>query len=259
MRIETNEKLIQRNKQIATYLFLFSMTILIGGFFIANGQAFGIEALENFSDSLYLLVMPIVLIVGMTSTLFSVRMTNLWVRMPRPETIIEAGLKGIGKKGVLYNYYHFPARHVLIVPQGVFAIITRYQDGSYTVEGDRWKTHRSPLSRLFSIFRLDGIGNPTQDAVQAAEHIQRIMQSLGINAPVQPLIIFVDPRAKLEIKSSQVPVLFADSKLFPNIKDYLKDIPKDSRATLLPEEIDRFDEITKSGKISVRQMKQKSA
>lgn len=259
MRIETNEKLIKRNKQIATYLFLFSMTILIGGFFIANGQAFGIEALQNFSDALYLLVMPIVLIVGMTSTLFSVRMTNLWVRMPRPENVIEGGLKGIGKKAVLYNYYHFPARHVLIAPQGVFAIITRYQDGSFTVEGDRWKTHRSALNRLFSIFRLDGIGNPTQDALQAAAHVQRIFQSIGINAPVQPLIIFVDPRAKLELKSSQVPVLFADSKLFPNLKDYLKDIPKDQQSPLSAEAIDRFDEITKSGKISARQMKQKSA
>lgn len=249
MRIETNERLIKRNRQIATYLFLFSLGVLIAGFLFANGTLFGIEALENVADTLYLVVMPAVLIVGMTATLFSVRMTNLWIRVPRPEDVIESGLKGIGKKSTLYHYYHFPARHVLVAPQGVFAIVTRFQENAYTVQGDRWTTHRSAIGRLLGVFRFDGIGSPMLDAAQAAQQVQRFVDAAGSSVKVQPLVVFVDSRTKLTITQPTVPVLFADSKLYPNLKDYLRDLPKESHHTLTSDELERFDEITKSGRI----------
>jgi hypothetical protein len=245
MRIETNERLVKRNKQIGTYLFLFSMAVLVGGFILANGSLFNIEGLESISDALYLTIMPLVLVIGMISTFVSVRMTNLWFRVPRPENLIEQSLKGLGKKGALYNYFHFPARHVLIAPQGVFAIVTRYQDGSYRVEGSKWRTFRTPIGRIFSIFRMDGINNPTLDAQMAAEHVQDILRSINAEVPVHPLILFTDSRARLEIVNPTVPVLYADPKQEPNLKDYLRDYPKEGRVTLTQEQIDQFDEATR--------------
>lgn len=259
MRVETNETLIKRNRQIATYLFLFSLGVLIAGFLFANGTLFGIEELEAISDTLYLVIMPIVLIVGMTATLFSVRMTNLWIRVPRPEAVIENGLKGIGKKSALYNYYHFPARHVLITPQGVFAIVTRFQEGSFRVEGAKWQTRRSFFGRLFRIFRFDQIGSPMQDAALAAQQVQKYLDAIGADIRVQPLIVFVDSRAKLEIVQPTVPVLYADNKLFPNLKDYLRELPKETHKTLTADEIEQFDAITKQGKLRQAARKAKSA
>ncbi len=77
------------------------------------------------------LVQTAILPIAFITTIVSVRMTNLWVRQPRPEVVIREGLKGLSNKSVLYSYYHFPARHVLICPQGVFAMVTRFQDGRY--------------------------------------------------------------------------------------------------------------------------------
>src|SRR5690348_15172907 len=115
MRIETNLRLAKRNRRIGHFLFFFSMAVLIGGFVLMNAQ---IAATKDTINSGYVLLGTLILPIGFICTIISIRMTNLWIRQPRPEEAIRDGLKGISKKSVLYNYYHFPARHVLIAPQG---------------------------------------------------------------------------------------------------------------------------------------------
>jgi hypothetical protein len=238
MRVETNLRLAQRNRQIAQYLFFLSFGVLIVGLFVTNAQVANADA-DGFVLGILLpsLVLPLAFIL----TMLSVRMTNLWVRQPRPEIVIRDGLKGISNKSILYNYHFIPARHVLIAPQGVFAIVTRFQDGRYTVEGDNWKAHRSAISRLFSIFRLDAIGNPTVDAINAAARVQKLIEPIAPGVTVQPLIIFVDPRAQVEMLNSTVPVLYPDRKREPNLSDYLRDIAREKRPTLTPAQIEAFE------------------
>lgn len=240
MRIVTNEALVERNKKFATRLFFFSLGILILGFFAANGQLLGISALENLDETVYLLVMPIVLMLGFISTMVSVRMTNLWIRQPRPEAVIPEGLKGLSNKSTLYNYYHDPVRHVLVTPQGVFVMVTRFQDGKFAVDKDRWRAFKGPVGNLFSLFRLDGVGNPTQEAQEAAKVIRYIVEDYDTEMEVQPLIVFVDPRAELEIGEVSVPVLHADPKKHPNLKDYLKEHRQKNGDYFTNEEITEF-------------------
>lgn len=250
MRIETNDFLIKRNRRIATTLFFFSLAVLIFGFFAANGQFLGFDVFATLGDTGYLVVMPLVLLIGFTATVISVRMTNLWIRQPRPEEAIAQGLKGIGSKAVLYNYLHMPARHVLIAPQGVFAITTRFQDGHFIVKNDRWKQRRSLFGLLFSVFRMDGVGDPLFDAELAADHIQDIVDDIAPDIEVQPIIVVVDPRAIIEIEDEpSVPIVYAlqkagDKKLSPNLKDYLREVAKENHQTLTPEQIEAFEEAT---------------
>jgi hypothetical protein len=223
MRVETNWNLVRRNRRIANFLFFFSMAVLIGGFIIANTQLANTNSTDNLSLALALILPWVVLPVGFISTLTSVRMTNLWVRKPRPEDAIREGLKGMNKRSILYNYYHFPARHVLVTPFGVFAMITRYQEGHFVVQGDRWKTAGGAFRWISRNFRRDDIGRPNEEAIRAANHVKGLLASTAPNVPVQPLIIFVDPRAQVDIVDPTVPVLYADSKREPNLRDYLRD------------------------------------
>jgi hypothetical protein len=241
MRVETNVKLARRNKQIAQYLFFASFGVPIVGLLLINQQA-----ANPSSESVILgFVVPLlVLPAAYVITMISVRMSNLWVRAPRPEQIIPDGLKGIGTKSVLYNYYHLPARHVLVSPQGVFAMVTRFQDGQFTVDGDKWTTKRTALGRMMAFFRLDNIGNPTQDAHQAAGHVKKLLESIAPDVPVQPLIVFVDPRAQVIVLNTDVPIVFANPKRDPNLKDCIRDFGKERRATLTPEQIEAFEEAT---------------
>jgi hypothetical protein len=171
-------------------------------------------------------------------------MTNLWIRQPRPDAVIPENLKGVSKNAVLYSYFHFPARHVLIVPQGVFAIVTRHQDGKYLVDGDRWSTQRGALGRLLSLFRFDGVRNPSNDARLAAEHVQALLKDIAPDVPVQPVVVFVDPRARLTIIEPTVPVVHAQTRIQPCLKDLVKDTPKDRRISLTDQQIVAFESAT---------------
>ena len=239
MRVETNTKLIQRQRKIAQYLFFFSFGILLVGLLLTNQQAASLEANDLFLGGV---VPAIVVVIAFVSTIFSVRMTNQWIREPRPETVLQEGLKGVGHKAVLYNYYHGPVRHVLVGPQGVFAITTRWQDRRFSVTGDQWKTHRSIVSRIFSAFRFGGIGNPTADAIQNAEHVKKLLEPIAPDVPVRPLIVFTDPRAVITIEDPTVPVLRAQDKIAPSIKDFMKNAER--LPTLTPAQLAEFEKRT---------------
>lgn len=238
MRIETNAKLVKRNRQIAQYLFFFSFGILILGLFLTNSQVTSPTA-----DIVLVGVIPaIVVIIAFIATIASVRMTNQWVREPRPEAALREGLKGLSNKSVLYNYYHGPVKHVLIAPQGVFAITTRFQDGAFEVNGDDWKTHRRMPGRLMSFFRFDNIGNPTRDAIANVQEIQKLITPIAADVTVQPLIVFTDPRARLEITDPVVPVVHAQDKLEPSLRSFLRDQGRQHGVSLSTAQIQAFEE-----------------
>lgn len=251
MRIVTNKKLARRNRQITTYMFMATFAVLILGFIFINSSLFTGEK----PDSLVILLQTAILPFAFIMTIFSVRMTNLWARVPRPEDAIEDGLKGLSNKSVLYNYYHFPARHVLICPQGVFAIVTRWHNQEFTIKDGKFKSHKNPISKFFSAIRFDGVGKPFQDAEFAKEHVQSKLRDIAPDVEVKPLVVFVDPEATLHIEDDSVPVLFADTKSKPNLKDYLRDVKRqmdkeqgDNQNTaampLTDEQIDAFEAAT---------------
>lgn len=246
MRIETNHRLVRRNRRLAQYLFFFSIAVLIGSFIYVNSQALGGRLPEpgSLEATLSLLLPALVLPFGVISSMISVRMTNNWIRQPRPEDALQAGLKGLSNKSVLYNYLHMPLRHLLICPQGVFAITTRFQNGSYRVDGERWKTEESVFGTLTRFFRRDGIGQPASEARHQATRIQELLPE-GIR--VRPLIVFVDPTVSLVVNDSPVPVLHADSKREPNIRDYLRSIPPEERQSLTSAQIRDFETATLAG------------
>lgn len=243
MRIETNETLVNRNKRIAQLLFIASLGVLILGFVAINYPFLFPDAAPEL-NSLALIAPSIILPLAFVLTIFSVRMTNLWIRPPRPEQLLAENLKGVGKGAVLYNYYHLPARHVVVAPQGVFAIVTRFQDGRFTVDGDKWSSQRGLLGRFFGIFRMDGIRNPTADALAAAEAVQAMINPIAPNVKVTPVVVFTDPRVRLMIIEPTVMVVHAQNRLSPCLKDYIKDTPKDKRISLTPDQLTAFEAAT---------------
>lgn len=225
MKSVVNRKLANRNRRLAGWMFLLTLAALIGGFIFVNMSLFTQEVPSSILLLLQILVLPLVFIL----TIISVRLTNNWARRPYPEDAIEGGAKGLSNKSIIYHYYHNPARHVLITPQGVFAIVTRWHDGRFSVEKDRWRTHRSGIARFFSFLRMDGIANPTREAERAATHVRKLLKSIAPDVEVQPLIIFVDPRAEVDVKESDIPILYADEKQKPNLTSYLREVNREQK------------------------------
>lgn len=254
MRVVTNKKLARRNKKITNYLFFGTFGALILGFVLINASLFT----GDIPDSLTLIAQSAVLPVLLILTVVSVRMTNMWARAPRPETAIENGLKGLSNKSILYNYYHFPARHVLICPQGVFAIATRWHDQAFTFRDGKFRSRRNIISKFFSLIRFDGVGKPLRDAELARDYVQRAIDEIDPEVKVQSLVVFVDPASEVFFESEpETPVLYADPKKSPNLKEFMRDAKRqldetvgDARkknASLMPltdAQIEAFEEAT---------------
>ena len=176
MRVETNVRVIKRNRKIAQYSFFISMGVWILGLVVSFTDFFENQLPANMEwvEIAISLVLPFAL--GLA--LFAVYMTNLWIREPRPEQAIRDGLKGISRKSVLYHYHHNPAKHVLIAPQGIFVIVVRWQQGEINVEGEKWRQQRGIFASFFGLFRLDSLGDPVGEAERAVDYLERVLDPL---------------------------------------------------------------------------------
>ncbi len=238
MRVVTNQRRVNRNRQIAQILFFASLIILIGGLIMTNT----IGRTNDFFLMLPCIIMP----VGLVTTLISIRLTNQYVRDPHPEDAIRDGLKGINKRSILYNYL-LPANHVLVSPQGVYSFTTRFQESRFKVEGDKWYSSkaRGPLAPFFLFLKQEGLRKPFQEANSEADAVQKIIDKALPNSgiEVQPVVVFTSPKATLEINKPDLPVVYADAKKKPSLKALLKeDKQRDDAPALSPEQIDAIDE-----------------
>lgn len=233
MRIETNERIIKRNRQIAQSTFFISMAIWLASLVVTFMPLFGdaTPTQLGWMELVSTLVLPFAL--GLA--LFAVHMTNLWIREPRPEQAIRTGLKGVSSKSIIYHYHHTPAKHVLITPQGIFVFIVRWQRGHIVVdEQNKWRFDRSLLARIPAIFRLERLGNPNAEAERAASYLHQLIDPIAPDVTIQPIIVITDPRTELTIHANEVPypVLYADEKQKPNLKSFFRKHPNKGLADL---------------------------
>ena len=238
MQIVTNEPRVKRSRLIAQILFIVSLVILIGGLVFTNTIAL--------SSSAMMMVPCIVMPIGLVTTLLSVRLTNQYVRPPHPENAIREGVRGLSRDGILYNYVA-PVNHVLVAPYGVFTLTTRFQDSRFKVEGDKWFSWkaRGPLAPLFLFLKQEGLGDPFKQATSEAETVQAIVdKALPLaNIKVQPIVVFTSSRAILEVIEPTIPVVFADPKQKPSLKNQLRDEKRRDDAPLLTgEQIEAIDD-----------------
>lgn len=217
MRVITNEHRIKRGRRAGTILFFVSLLVLTGGLLFTN--------LLVLDTTLMLFVPCLIMPIGLVTTLASVRLTNRWVRTPRPEVALTEGLVGIDKRSTLLNYMPL-ADHVLITPYGVYTLTTRFQTNSFKVEGDVWTNYkaRGPLGPMFLFLRQENIGKPFEEAELTAAKVQEAIDvalpDSGI--PVEPIVVFLSDRATLELYGPTIPVVYASSKK-PSLKGILRE------------------------------------
>jgi hypothetical protein len=236
MRIITNNRRIKRSRTIAQILFFISIAILMGGLVLTN-------TITRRNDIL-LFVPCLIMPIGLITTLISVRMTNQFIRVPHPEDALSDGLKGAPKNSNLYNYI-LPSNHVLITPQGVFTLTTRFHENRYKVEGEKWQNlkQRGPLAPLFIFLRQEQLSDPFGQARKEAAAMQSLVEEIlpNTNIQVQPVVVFISPKAEVEAIDPAIPVVYADLKRKPSLKSLLKG-DKARPVVLTDEQIRKLDE-----------------
>ncbi len=232
MRVVTNEALIRRYRKFSQYLFFASLGGMAIGFFYSWTNPEG-------SSQISCMILPLLFLMTITS----VRMANTWIREPRPVPVLTEALKGIGQKYTLFNYM-MPAHHVLIGPEGVFTLHILWQDRvPYSVSGSKWSGDSGLMRRLNGYMRQDLIGNPFVEAQYQAQQVQKMLSRLAPSTKfeVQPVIVITSPRAQVTIDNPALPVVYADPKKSPSLRDYLRDQRDSTRGTLTDADLDALD------------------
>jgi hypothetical protein len=63
---------------------------------------------------------------------------------------------------------------------------------------------------VIGFLRRDGLGNPTQEAQQAAAQIQALIAPIAPEIKVLAVVAFLDPLVRVEVQDSTVPVVYAN-------------------------------------------------
>lgn len=206
MRVNTNDKLVERRTKIARYATFGGLAILFA------------SLITSFTGNFPIVVAYALLLVGFSLAYIGAILANKWIKEPRADHALAKALKGFDNKYHLYNYL-LPASHVLLTPTGLVVFHVKSNDGKITCQNDRWS---SPfrLSRLFGGMGQDPLGNPTSDL---REDIARMKKLLSDNVdgaamvPVDGYVAFSDPRAELNIDNCSVPVVRVE-----DLKDTLR-------------------------------------
>ncbi len=235
MRVVINQTLIDRYRRISHILFFVSLAGMGIGFFYTWTSDPNTQG-----NQLSCLILPILLLM----TLTSVRMANTWIREPHPVEVLSDALKGFGKKYAIFHHI-LPAPHVLIAPEGVFTLTTVWQERPYSVTGKKWHGEEGLLRKINGYMRQDLLGNPFQTAIVEAQQMQKLVDKIAPDSgvEVQPLVVFISPKGQFTAEDPLLPVLYADPKRKPSLRNYLRDIQSEHRPTLTLEQLDKIDEL----------------
>lgn len=229
MRIVIDEKKVKRQALIGRVALFGSLAILLGGLLLTLfGQQLGIFELENLG--LFYLVYTTVLVVGFGVSRIGMHYGNRFLAANRPEMVLREHLKGLDRKFALM-IFKLPADYVLIEPGGVTVFIVKTQGSKVEYKNDRWRLRAGILN--FWLGRDEPLGNPSDEAKEALSKINAIFTEKipELRIPLRAIIVFSNPRVKLDLDTLPYPVLAPDG-----LKEYIRG---ESKLKELPNSIQR--------------------
>ena len=214
MKVIKNEKLIKRNSIIGQYTSIGALVVLGVGMYISFTNA------NLFTWSL------IALVVGFTMTQIGMFFTNRWGRSPRPDELLDAGLKGLPNEDTLYHYIT-PVSHLYVGTAGVWVLLPLQQRGSVVYQKNHWKVSRGGFMQGYlSIFGQEGLGRPELEITTEMDTIKRYLAKKFENENEVPeihgVLVFTNDLVEIEANDAPTPAL----KL-KQIKDFFRQKSKD--------------------------------
>ena len=195
---------VKRNARLARILSFGGLAVMGLGLLISFRPPYRIE-----------LVLGLFL-VGILASQIGLSMRNRWDRRPRIDEILDGALKGLDQRFAIFHY-SLGARHVLICPGGVFAVIPRVENGLISYSDGSWTrtTNKGGLLRRAGTRSIRGIEG------EISSEVDRAGSRLNLPFAVRPFIVFLHAGAEMDIRES--PELATHLKKF---KSSLRKLPK---------------------------------
>lgn len=215
MKIITNERMIKRNGRVGQVATIAGLLVLVGGMFVSFRY-------PNYAGFAW-----IALLIGFALSQIGLYFGNRWGRHPRPDELIDQGLKGLNDA---YSIYHYmtPAAHLLVGPSGIWVIMPYYQSGKIIYEKGRWRQKGGGfMQKYLRAFAQEGIGRPDLEAPAEASAITRFLNKKLPEAQlpeINTVLVFLNEKAELDVENAPIPTL-AVKKLKETIRKAAKDKP----------------------------------
>jgi hypothetical protein len=210
MKVVTNTKLIKRNAKIGQFTSIGALVILGVGLYIS----FKMPAKFIYSLGALLL--------GFFLSQVGMYYGNRWGRSPRPDELIDKGLKGLGRDYTIYHYVT-TAAHLLIGPAGVWTLMPYHQSGVITYEKKRWKSKGGGfLQSYLRLFGQENMGRPeieSESEIQATKrYLTKILPAGSEVPPVKCLLLFTSPKVELKVENAPLPAITPK-----DLKDFMRE------------------------------------
>jgi hypothetical protein len=195
MKIITNEKMIKRNARLGQIATVGGLVVLVGGMVVS----FTKPSLAGFSW--------VALLIGFTLSQVGIYFGNRWGRHPRPDELLDQGLKGLNDQ---YSIYHYktPVAHLLVGPSGMWVILPYYQVGKIVYEKLRWRQKGGGfLQRYLRAFGQEGIGRPDLEAPAELSTITSFVKKRlpDVEIPEPNIaLVFINEKAELEVENAPI-------------------------------------------------------
>jgi hypothetical protein len=213
MRVVRNIGHVKRRKRAAR------LTALLGFIVLAAALALG------FVPQLFWLAY-LLLFLGFIIFNMGMQQVGKWNRGPkyRNDSLLDQKLAPFSDKYVLIHYPKLGEKvveHLLVHPGGVLVITARELAGDVSVHGNRWRLGGSPLRRLFR-FSGPQLGRPAEETRKSIETVEQYLNEHQLEVDVDGAVVFVNPRANLEVEDPEFDVLTAD-----DLPDLVRDLSPD--------------------------------
>jgi hypothetical protein len=208
MNIITNNKLIKRNARIAQFSMFGGLAVLAGGMLISFRYP------ELFNISL------VALVIGFILSQVGIYFSNRWGRRPRPDELLDQGLKGLDDKYTIYHH-SAPVSHLLVGPAGLWVLMPYHQRGTISYTNGRWRQKGGNL--YLKIFAQEGLGRPDLEYMGEVERLQKFFEKHmpeEDSPPIKAALVFTNPDAVIEISEDADPP--ADTVPIGKIKDLIR-------------------------------------
>jgi len=214
MKVVTNTKLIKRNAKIGQYTSIGALVVLGIGLYISFKMP------TKFIYSLG------ALLVGFFMSQIGMYYGNRWGRSPRPDEMIDKGLKGLGREYTIYHYVT-AAAHLLVGPAGIWTLLPYYQSGVIVYEKKRWKSKGGGfLQSYLRLFGQENMGRPEIESETEIEATKRYLIKIlpeGTEIPpVKALLLFTSPKVELKVVDAPLPAITPK-----DLKEFLRDNSKE--------------------------------
>lgn len=228
MRQYSNQKLIKRNGRFGRAMMYLGLGLTIAA------------AVIVFRKPTYVLPALILMLVGGLFSQIGTALMNRFGREPRMDQILDGSLKGLDNRYAVFHYL-LGSDHVLVTPDGIFALIPRWEKGEVTYEEGEW-LHKKPRGRLTLRNRpraLRGLEKEARGETRSLERsLDKELKSTG-DLTIKPLIVFIAEDVNLDLEKA--PILATHRK---KLKDTIRGL--DHGKSLTAEGIQRLGKIVRA-------------